>query len=298
METIDLLRQHITVTQELLEVVKIMKTLAAVNIRQYLRAVASMADYQRTVEMGLQIFLRRQQAWSAPESSGSPRLGAVLFGSEMGMCGQFNEQLVSFALEKIPPLAPRPADRLYLVVGHRVLARLEEAGVGVSEFVALPGTVAGIVAQVQGIVFKLVAWQEQLGVDRIILFHQQLISKGHFQPQLVNLLPLDSGWLAALARRPWPNKGLPTYTMAPGPLFSGLLHQWFFVLLHRAFAESLASENASRLAAMQLAEDNITNRLADLRLSFNQMRQTAITEELLDIVSGYEALTDQNQFEA
>ncbi len=210
------------------------------------------------------------------------------------MCGQFNEQVVAFALENLQQLAPRPEDRLYMVVGHRGLARLEEAGVEVREFVAIPGTVAGIAAQVQGIVLKLAEWQEQLGVERIVLFHQRLISKAHFQPHQVSLLPLDPEWLAALGRRPWPTKVLPTYTMAPGPLFSGLLRQLFFVLLYQAFAESLASENASRLAAMQVAEENITNRLADLRLNFNQMRQTAITEELLDIVAGYEALNHKD----
>jgi F-type H+-transporting ATPase subunit gamma len=295
METIDLLRRRLTVTQDLLEVVKIMKTLAAVNIRQYLRAVESLASYHRTVEMGLQIFLRHQDNWPLAAPAGSRLLGAVLFGSEMGLCGQFNEQLVAFAQEKLRDLAPRPDDRLYLAVGHRGLSRLEEEGVEVREFIPLPGTVAGIAAQVRGMVLKLVEWQEKLGVERIVLFHQRLISKAQFQPHLVNLLPLDYDWLTDLARRPWPNKVLPTYLMPAGPLFSGLLHQLFFVLLYRAFAESLASENASRLTAMQLAEENITNRLGDLRLSFNQMRQTAITEELLDIIAGYEALNQKDQ---
>jgi F-type H+-transporting ATPase subunit gamma len=292
-ETIDLLRQRLTVTQELLEVVKIMKTLAAVNIRQYLRAVESLASYHRTVEMGLQIFLRHQDAWPLAAPAGSRLLGVVVFGSEMGLCGQFNEQLVTFAQTKLHDLAPQLEDRLYLAVGHRGLTRLEEEGVEVREFIPLPGTVAGIAAQVRGIVLKLVDWQ-QLGVERIVLFHQRLISKAQFQPHLVKLLPLDQDWLTELARRPWPNKVLPTYLMPVGPLFAGLLHQFFFVLLYQAFAESLASENASRLAAMQLAEENISNRLADLRLNFNQMRQTAITEELLDIVAGYEALNHKD----
>jgi F-type H+-transporting ATPase subunit gamma len=293
-ETIDLLRRRITSTEELLEVVKIMKTLAAVNIRQYLRAVESLADYHRTVEMGLQIFLRHQEAQMLAPPSGSRRLAAVLFGSEWGMCGQFNEQLVAFALARLQEMAPVMEDRLYMAVGHRGLVRLEEEGVAVQEFVAIPGTVSGIAGQVQGIVLKLAQWQNQLGVDRIVLFHHRLISKAHFQPQQVSLLPLDPEWLAALGQRPWPTKVIPTYTMAPEPLFSGLLRQLFFVLLYQAFAESLASENASRLAAMQLAEENITNRLIDLRLNFNQLRQTAITEELLDIVAGYEALNHKD----
>jgi F-type H+-transporting ATPase subunit gamma len=74
-------------------------------------------------------------------------------------------------------------------------------------------------------------------------------------------------------------------------LFSAVVRQHLFVTLHRAVAESLAAENASRLAAMHAAERNIDERLDALRGQFHLQRQTAITTELLDIVSGYEALT-------
>ena len=60
-----------------------------------------------------------------------------------------------------------------------------------------------------------------------------------------------------------------------------------------AQALSLASENASRLSAMHAAERNIDDRLHALRGQFHRERQTSITTELLDIVSGYEALTDR-----
>ncbi len=58
----------------------------------------------------------------------------------------------------------------------------------------------------------------------------------------------------------------------------------------RAFAESLASENASRLASMQVAERNIDDRLRSLNSEARQLRQTSITDELLDIISSFEAL--------
>ena len=73
-------------------------------------------------------------------------------------------------------------------------------------------------------------------------------------------------------------------------LTSALFRQYFFVILYRACAESLKSESTSRLAAMQMAEKNITERLNELNTQFNQQRQTTITEELLDIVAGFEAL--------
>ncbi|MFP3870922.1 MAG: F0F1 ATP synthase subunit gamma, partial [Syntrophobacteria bacterium] len=83
---------------------------------------------------------------------------------------------------------------------------------------------------------------------------------------------------------------LPMYTMAWDPLFSALIREYLFISLFRAFAESLASENASRLASMQGAEKNIEERLGELRTRFHQQRQMSITEELLDIVAGFEAL--------
>jgi F-type H+-transporting ATPase subunit gamma len=60
--------------------------------------------------------------------------------------------------------------------------------------------------------------------------------------------------------------------------------------LFRAHAESLASENASRLASMQAAENNIEEKIDDLAARYRRRRQSAITEELLDVVSGFEAL--------
>jgi F-type H+-transporting ATPase subunit gamma len=90
-----------------------------------------------------------------------------------------------------------------------------------------------------------------------------------------------------------PGKTLPLYTMDWDSLFSSLIGQYLFVSLFRAFAESLASENASRLASMQGAEKNIRDQLSELTMRFQQQRQMSITEELLDIVSGFEVLKEE-----
>ena len=71
-----------------------------------------------------------------------------------------------------------------------------------------------------------------------------------------------------------------------------LIREYLFVSVYRAFANSLASENASRLAAMQNAEKNIGERLEELDVQFHRQRQMTITEELLDIVAGFEVLKE------
>ncbi len=76
-------------------------------------------------------------------------------------------------------------------------------------------------------------------------------------------------------------------------LFSALVREHLFIALYRAFAESVATENASRLASMQAAEKNIQNHLSGLTGQYHRSRQQTITEELLDIVAGFETLAGE-----
>ena len=72
-----------------------------------------------------------------------------------------------------------------------------------------------------------------------------------------------------------------------------LIREYLFISVFRACAESLASENASRLAAMERADKNIDELLENLRSTFHRLRQSGIDEELFDVISGFEALTQK-----
>jgi len=74
-----------------------------------------------------------------------------------------------------------------------------------------------------------------------------------------------------------------------------LIRGYLFVSLFRACAESLSSENASRLAAMQRADKNIDELLEDLTGKFHRLRQSGIDEELFDVISGFEALSGKGE---
>jgi F-type H+-transporting ATPase subunit gamma len=292
METIESLRRKIETVEELQSVVKTMKTIAAVSIRQYERAVQSLSEYDRTVTMGLQVVLRkRSRVPQAPFTSAGRKVAAVILGSEQGMCGQFNEQMAAFALDKLSRAAGRPEDLAVIAVGGRVAARLEEAGQPIAQQFDLPGSAAGITPRVQELLVKLEEMQDKGLVDRLLVFHHEPVHRAAYQPQERRLLPLDPAWLTELARARWPSRVLPTYTMEEDRLFFLLLGHYLFVSLFRAFAASLAAENASRLAAMQAAESHIEDRLGELKLQFNDLRQNTITEELLDIMVGFEAAT-------
>jgi F-type H+-transporting ATPase subunit gamma len=268
-----------------------MKALAAVTIRQYEQAVESLAEYNRTVELGFQIVLKqRPEGMALAPPVPNNRLGAIVFGSDQGMVGQFNEVIARHAAKELETRKAGRGNPSLLAAGGRVLARLEEAGQSAEDFIALPGSVAAVAPVVQSVVLKIESWRSQRDIDEILLFFNTPASGASYQPQTLQLLPVDATWFQDLASKPWPCRALPFFTMNWNRLFSLLIREYLFVSLYRAFAESLASENASRLASMQVAERNIENRLDELNAQYHQQRQGAIDAELFDLVAGFEAL--------
>jgi F-type H+-transporting ATPase subunit gamma len=294
MLTIEDLKKKIQSTEDLQSLVKTMKALAAVNIRQHERAVESLKDYNKAVEMGLQIVLRNRpdlpiRSRRAPKD----RLGAIIFGSDQGMCGPLNDQVVSYAIRTMDEFGIQ--ESILLAVGERVKGRLEDSGHQVADDFSVPSSVTGITPYVQDLLVKIDQWQSEKEINQVFLFYSLHQTGASYRPHHVHLLPVDEEWLKRLTANPWPTRILPDYTLDWDSFFSALIREYLFTSLFRAFAESLASENASRLASMQAAEKNIEEQLSELKKQFHQRRQMAITEELLDIVSGFEALTSKKR---
>jgi len=293
MQTIEDLKRRIESTQDLHSVVKTMKALAAVKIRQYEKAVTSLDSYHATIEMGLQVVLRdRPEAHVTAKEGPRDRLGAIVFGSDQGMCGQLNDQVAAHALQTMQRFSEvSRQDRFVLAVGDRVAARLQDDREVIQQILSVPSSITGIAGKVQQIVVEIDKWNAKQGIQKVLLFHSKHLSGASYEPRTVHLLPVDQAWLKRLRQKSWQGRALPMFTMDWDPLFSALIRQYLFVSLFRALAESLASENASRLASMQGAEKNIQERLSELNLRFHQQRQMSITEELLDVVSGFEVLS-------
>lgn len=320
MLTLEALQAQIHSIEDLQAVVRTMKALAMVSIRQYEKARTSLTDYNATVEMGLQALLHHRRfseestnlpPWvSSSQSQESQRawVGVILFGSDHGLCGQFNEQIVTYALAQLHQRQIQPHQCRIAAVGARLLPDLEAANHPIDQQFSLPSSLAGIPRLMQTLLRAIEQWrfpqqtdsspalddsaaQPAPAMDQILLFYHQSLSATTFQPATLPLLPLDPTWLQELDQRPWPSPALPLIGQPGPPLLSTLIRQYLFVSLYRATVESLASENSARLASMQAAEKNIEERLADLNADYRQQRQNAITGELLDIVAGFEALS-------
>jgi len=190
--------------------------------------------------------------------------------------------------------AARPSARrdhqVTIAVGVRAASGLEAAGRPVEQVVGVPASIGGIGAAVEQVLRKVEDWHSTRGIETIVLFCARPVSGAWYRTRGKQLLPLDAQWIHSLRLKPWPSRSTPMFTLDEKRLFQLLIREYLFVSLYRAFAQSLASENASRLASMQGAEKNIEERLHTLTASSRRVRQESITSELLDIIASFEAL--------
>jgi F-type H+-transporting ATPase subunit gamma len=285
------MRRKIAGAGDLQSVVRTMKAAAASSIGQYERSVSALGDYYRAVELGLGVCFRESAAPLIAEPKGKTvagAIGAVVFGSDQGLVGQFNDVVADYAIKALASLPGKPE---VWAVGERVHERLADAGLPVMGLFAVPGSVRAITPLVGQILVEGEARQRHGEVTELHLFYNRLKSGAVYEPVSQRLLPLDESWRRNLAALPWPKGNLPEVMGSGAAALRALIREYLFVSLFRACAESLASENASRLAAMQRADKNIDDLLEDLNRTFHRLRQDGIDEELFDVVSGFEALT-------
>jgi len=268
-----------------------MKALAASSVGQYEQSVRALSDYYRTVELGLKVCFRESGPATGTDGregqAGTGTIGAVVFGSDQGLVGQFNDVVADYAIKALAALPGKPE---VLAVGERVHARLTEAGLPVTGLFAVPTSVKAITPFVGQIQIESEARRAKCEYAALYVFHNRQRSGSLYEPVGQRLLPLDGQWQQGLADIRWPTENVPEVMGSGTSTLRALIREHLFISLFRACAESLASENASRLAAMERADKNIDDLLEDLNGTFHRLRQSGIDEELFDVISGFEAL--------
>jgi F-type H+-transporting ATPase subunit gamma len=290
------LSRKINSAGELKSVVRTMKALAASSIGQYEQSVRALTDYYRTVELGLSACFRASEPAAAAivERRGQAdagAIGAIVFGSDQGLVGQFNEVVADYAVKTLAALPGKPE---VWAVGERVQARLVDAGLSLMGVFPVPNSVQAITPLVSRIQIASEGRRSKGDYARLYLFHNRPKSGALYEPTSLRLLPLDAQWQQGLAKIRWPTNNLPEVMCHGTTTLGAYIREYLFISLFRACAESLASENASRLAAMERADRNIDELLETLHGTYHRLRQANIDEELFDVVSGYEALAKRN----
>lgn len=284
-ETLNDLRRRIRYTGDLRSVVRTMKAMSAASITPFEEAVAAIADYRRNVELALSLCITEARA--TPPSRGLPA-GHLIFGTDQGIVGQFNEDLANTLITKAGDAETPP---VIWAVGERMRMRLENAGLTVTRAFPAPVSVEAITMLITDVLLEVQGAVNRGEVEAAFVTHNHPVRRGSREYHVAQLLPLDESWRQGIISTPWPTKPLPERLDGYPEDQVKLIHEHLFTTLFQACTESCAAEHAARLVAMQLAEKYIEERQEQLGIDYNHRRQMEIDEELFDLISGFEALS-------
>ena len=289
-DTLQDLDRRIESARELRSITRTMRGLAAVSVARYEQAATSARSYEAVIEDALHVVLRDGgiERLTTPDPPPDAPTGVIVFGSNQGLCGAVNRQVVAHAAST----AERQVSlQLVAAVGVRLAAELEAGGIHPEARWDLPSTVENISPRAEQVLDQVEMWRSSSRIAKLLLVYPRFRGRHlGYRATTVQLTPTDRPWLESLADAKWPTRVLPTYSVEWDQIMSDLMHHALFVRLHHAFAHTMASVAASRLIAMDGAQNSIEERLEQLHAEHRQMRQAQITDELLDVVSGFETL--------
>jgi F-type H+-transporting ATPase subunit gamma len=273
------IQAHVASMGELLDIVGAMRSLSSMRVQEAHRALSGARRYAAAMADAIGGALLLVPETSAAGRTAKGRRALVLCTAEHGFVGGFNERLLDAAETGLDR-----GDAL-LVLGSRGATRARERGLSLAwthpmatRLDSAPETVRRLTAEL----YRLIARGD---VSRAEAMFARSRPGGVATIERRLLFPLDLAPLAAKPARLPPLHNLPARA-----LLEKLIAEYVFALLTEACVESLASENAARFAAMEAAHDNVSRKLDHLRQETRQARQSEITTELIDLVTGAEAL--------
>jgi len=285
MPSLQQLEKQIATIDGLRDVIHSMRSLAATYLRRAEERLSGLRAYADTVGRAIEDCLfGREIALPEPEAGGA---AILVFFSEQGLCGRFNEVIADAAAERAKVIGARR----FIVVGKRGPALLRREKLEV--IAEMPSTTSpdGDDVVIHAIARTVVGLRDREAFGELHLLHARYLSPGRIEPAFERVLPLDlSQWRDPLA----PRRTQPHLALSRLDLLRELVSEYTFITLFRAMTESLAGEHGMRLQSMEAAKGNIDDALEELQLQSRIQRQNEITSELLDVVSGAAALVSQD----
>lgn len=274
---------HIATMGELLDIVGAMRSLASMRVQEAHRALPDIRRYAETMAaaIGAALLLLPEAGPQGPTATG--RRAFILCMAEHGFVSGFNGRILDAAPELIN------SDDALFVLGCRGAALAQERGRPTAWAHPMATRPEGVPEIIRHLTAELYGWIARGDLARVeVIFARHRQGSGTTIVRSL-LFPVGLGSLALGELRLPPLHHLP-----PTVLLEKLIADYVFGLLTEAAIEALASENAARFAAMDSAHENVSKKLEELRQDARQARQDEITTELLDLVTGAEALQRPN----
>ena len=237
-------------------------------------------------------------------------VGLLVISGNRGLCGSYNTSIIKRAETRARELTEQGIDYKYILIGRKAIQYFQRREVPILNTYDNPEKIP-TAENASGVSDDILADFLSGSIDRVELIYTKFISLISSKPVVQTLLPLDPQGLevqddeifrlttkgghfeVSREKVAVPTKSLPRdmiFEQEPTQILEALLPLFLTNQLLRAWQESSASELASRMTAMSNASDNASELAGTLTLSYNKARQAAITQELLEVVGGANAL--------
>lgn len=280
------IRRRIDSVKKTQQITRAMRMVAGAKLRRAQSSIEAARPYAERMRATLAEVTRSLQDVEHPLLVAREEVRTVEFvvvTSDRGLCGAFNANVVKLAQARM--LAHPAADVRVTTAGKKVRDLFRRQ---IPDRLGEHYPQAGWVqyAQAAEIASKLSARFVAGEVDEVVLVYSEFVSPLTQRPREVRLLPFATEAADAAGDAPLP------YAMEPSAeaLLAALVPKAIEVEVFRALLENQAGEHAARMAAMESATRNTEDLIQSLTLKYNRARQAAITKELVEIVSGAEAL--------
>ena len=274
------------------QITKAMKMVSAAKLRRAQEALLATRPYSMALERVLRSVAARHGEVTHPLLSPRPqpkRAEVVVFTSDRGLAGAFNSNI----LRRVSRFLYEQGGALESVqlstVGRKGADYFRRRNVKLRK--DYPGLLAKVNYPAAAAMASEVAEEFLSGrVDQVYVCFNSFISAISQRVEFMRVLPLED---LALESEPAPKEGLVAdfeYEPSAEKVLEQLLPHVWALRIWRALLESSASEHGARMAAMDSATNNASDAIDRLSLLYNRTRQASITKELMEVVSGAEAL--------
>lgn len=290
METLDNLKKTLDTSKSIKQVVSTMKALSGANIKKYEKIVKILYTYKSNVELALQAVMMHNDKININElefigQSKNKKANnlVVIFGSNQGLCGRFNDKIANFLIDDIENID----NNKVIVVGERLSMLLSNTKLKIFKTIPVPNSIENISNTIYELLSIIEKEIENKTINKVFLYYTANDDTMNGTLTKNRLIPIDKKILENAQKKVWPTNNIPYWQIDTKILIVDLLKQYIFVGLNDALVNSIASEQKNRLLTLQNAENNINDLIRTKNLEYNQKRQSTITNELLDVVTGY-----------
>jgi len=287
MANLKAIRRRIGSVKGTQKITRAMKMVAAAKLRKAQETVERFRAYADLTSTVLAEVASGAGSEDHPllERRDAERSLVLVISADRGLCGGFNTNLNKMVLDHWKGAEPQPE---MSIIGKKADAFFERRPVTIRERFPEVYEDPGYAATA-AVARKLAAMYREGEVDRIDLAYNTMVSMVSQKPTLKKLLPIE---LPTREVEEQTGLGPAGFIFEPGreELLGRLLPMYVEIEVYRALLESMAAEQAARMTAMEAATNNAGDMIDHLTLIYNRARQGAITNELLDIVGGAEAL--------